>query len=106
MNNLKCLTYTHRFLHGFKDPQFDSYGFVDSCSDGGDHPLQQLPLVLQEGSKVASSGNHLATKVNPTKILTSQSTVNLPTCGHPRFRSIASQSGKISSVSLTACNQT
>ena len=67
MNHLKCLTYTHRFLHGFKDPQFDSYGFVDSCSDGGDHPLQQLPLVLQEGSKVASSGNHLATKVIPTK---------------------------------------
>ena len=30
----------------------------------------------------------------------------LLTCGHPKFRSIASQSGKISRVSLTACNQT
>ena len=70
MNYLKCLTYTHRFLHGFKDPQFDSYGFVDSRSDGGDHPLQQLPLVLQEGSKVPSLGDHLqSNQVDPRETL-------------------------------------
>ena len=60
--------YTHRSLHGFKDPQFDGDGFVHSSGDCGDHPFQQFPLVLQERSKVSSFGNHLAAKVIFTKL--------------------------------------
>ena len=52
-------TVTHRFLHGLEHPQFDGDGFFHSSSDGSDHPLQQLPLVLKERSKVAPFGDHL-----------------------------------------------
>ena len=45
MDNLH-LNSTHRLLHGFKDPQLDSYWFVNSYSDSGDHPLQQLKSLL------------------------------------------------------------